>query len=377
MTQSQRNTELLFELVRCEIWRGEPNTTLFKEEVDWSGVLQLSLEQSLLGIIYNALAKLPKESQPSRDNLFKLHRIVTRNRQQYEYHRQIACEIMESLQLVGVPNAVLIKGINISENYPDPSARTYGDIDILIGNTYYDKAIKVSNGAEDCKEDFKHFEFNYKGIPIELHRFITSSETIVDSGKELVAWLDEALLSGEYTTQMEVDSIQIRVPDATFNAFYIFLHAHHHIIRGGIGLRQICDWVLLLHAKRSEINYKVVQMLLQRHDLTKMWDIFISLAIDHLGLPPTDYPLAYNASKEDVELILNVIIERGNFGQYAQRGVQPKGFLAEQLFKLKYNVNELDFLVKIDRKRGLKTILNVVFGGLKRSVRKAKELNKK
>ncbi len=364
MSNLQQNRELLLELVKCEIWSRDPDLTLFNRgEFDWRELLHLAAQQSLYGVLYNSILKLPKELQPDRTQIFKLHQIVIRNRQQFEHHTQVAAEVMERLQLVGAPSATLLKGLSVSRNYPDPSARMCGDIDIFVGDEAYPQAITIAEGDE-FKEDHKHFEFDYKRVSIEIHRFITSSETIIDRGEELVRWLDDALLGGEYNSTMELNGVTIKSPNATFNAIYIFLHAHHHLIRGGIGLRQICDWALILESQRDQIDYEVVERLLKRHNMTKIWNIFIALIINHLGFNPSNYPLTYNAKAKDIELVLDVVLERGNFGQSIDRGAVPKGYLSGQLFKLRYNIREIGFFMKIDLWQGIKLLSKVIFIGL-------------
>lgn len=44
----------------------------------------------------------------------------------------------------------------------------------------------------------------------------------------------------------EVEDQKVAMFNATFNAFYVFMHLYHHFLQVGVGLRQVCDWMLIM-----------------------------------------------------------------------------------------------------------------------------------
>ncbi|MFR9619746.1 MAG: nucleotidyltransferase family protein [Rikenellaceae bacterium] len=368
MDREQGRQQLLLELMRCEIWGREIDLSLFERTpIDWSQILNMAQQQAVLGVVANSIARLPLALQPSREVQIKLHHRVTLNRQQYHYQAAVAGDILEDLKSVGVDRGVVLKGLGMSQNYPDPSARMCGDIDIFVGEQMYHRSREICTDPE-CTENPMHYEFHYKGVPVELHRSVTSAEEIDRRGKELVAWFNQALLTSSRVELVDVCGTKIETPDATFNAIYIFLHAYRHLVKGGIGLRQICDWALVLDGRSQQIDYAVVEQLLERHDLRRMWDVFIQMINIYLGFDMSKYPLACSASSESAGLVMDVILDRGNFGQYAKRTKFSKIYAIKQLQTLIVRIRELDFLMRIDRRRGIKTMLSIVFGGLGRTV---------
>lgn len=44
------------------------------------------------------------------------------------------------------------------------------------------------------------------------------------------------------------------MPRAEEDVVYVFAHILQHFFKGGIGLRQICDWCRLLYTYRDSLN---------------------------------------------------------------------------------------------------------------------------
>ncbi|MDE6807177.1 MAG: nucleotidyltransferase family protein, partial [Prevotella sp.] len=98
---------------------------------------------------------------------------------------------------------------------------------------------------------------------------------------------------------------------------FVFLHMYHHFINGGVGLRHLCDWVMLLHAHKDDINRQELQKQLRSFRLLRAWRIFTPIAVHYLGLLEMECPFYSVEYSRKSDRILAMILREGNFGRYA------------------------------------------------------------
>ena len=59
----------------------------------------------------------------------------------------------------------------------------------------------------------------------------------------------------------------VLLPHADNDVIFVFTHILQHFFKGGIGVRQICDWCRLLWTYRNEIDHSKLEMRLKRMNL--------------------------------------------------------------------------------------------------------------
>ncbi len=246
--------EQLLELIRCELQSTSPNHSLFAGDVDWSEILNLAAKQSVVGIISTSLEKLPTELCANRIQLMKLHKHVTLNRITRAKHIKALDNITKLLQKEGVERPVLLKGLGVSNNYPDPTLRQHGDIDIYIGSKKYDHIRQVIHEKQNLIEHGctdTHCAFIFEDVHIEIHRYTTSTRSIAIHAKEFTRWTEE-MLKGDKLREEQIDGVTVYLPPYNYDAVYIFYHAWKHFMVGGIGLRQLCDWCCYIDTHQTK-----------------------------------------------------------------------------------------------------------------------------
>jgi len=138
----------------------------------------------------------------------------------------------------------ILKGISVSMYYPEPLHRPLGDIDILVDEENYDKAIDLLTGSTD--RDLEHYEhkfhyhFTFEGITIEIHKFMTEY-----SDDKYGEFLKEHLKSA-------LDSIEIKqykcynfpVLSPEYQIISLLLHTQRHFFEHRTNLRMICDYAM-------------------------------------------------------------------------------------------------------------------------------------
>lgn len=109
---------------------------------------------------------------------------------------------------------------------------------------------------------------------------------------------------------------QVFMLSAENDIAYVFSHILDHFYKGGIGLRQICDWTRLIWKYRDSLNGRLLEMWIKKMGVATEWKAFAAFAVDWLGMPLTAMPF-YSPdakwSKKAVK-IKDFVLEVGNFG---------------------------------------------------------------
>ena len=101
-------------------------------------------------------------------------------------------------------------------------------------------------------------------------------------------------------------------------------------------MRHVCDWMCLLHAYAGKFDKSQTAALLKEFGLTRAARLFGAIAVEYLGLPAKDLPLAYRTQDlSDAQWLLSTILQEGNFGRYdTQRKKRPKGYWRSKWYTL-------------------------------------------
>jgi hypothetical protein len=122
---------------------------------------------------------------------------------------------------------------------------------------------------------------------------------------------------------------------APFAVCYAFLHAVHHLLSSGIGLRHVCDYAILLHTHHSASDRAWLTRAFGSLGMQRMAAAFEQVIRFLLKMDPGEFPafprlhLSHAQQTADEELLLSDILESGNFGKYDERITpRPRGYWA-------------------------------------------------
>lgn len=326
MTRPQQQ---FLELLRSGLWGKPADASIFQGEIDWQSIVRIAKEQTVQVLVANGIETLPKELWPPKAAIFKLMEYKSTTVKMHHLLNSVLAKITTALNAEGIPS-VLLKGQGLAQNYLIPESRICGDIDLYVGEENIDRACEVIAGLTDEPQDPEegltgeemHRHLKVDGVVIEVHRkaLATYSSRLT---KQLNKWtknnLDNNFHNQELPT-IDFNQVSVKVPAADFNSVFILHHAAHHMMRGGIGFRQLCDWALYLREHHSEINTKKLKTTLRRLNVIKVWKEFGRFSVSILGLEPQCLPLAPQKLNctNGTSYILNEIFANGNFGHYKQ-----------------------------------------------------------
>lgn len=323
---------VLLSLLRSALWDTAPEPV--PADVDWAEVMKLASRQTVTGLVADAVVRLPESSRPDADTMRRLQMMRVANIRSHALLNAKLAEVLKLFRAAGI-RPVLLKGQGLAANYPDPTARQCGDLDIYVGDEAYDKACTLAvekyGVHEEDSESIKHYHLNSAGVDIEIHRLAESLPGI-SADRKYQKWTLHHLQQSELR-KLDIGGVEVEVPPVAFDAVYILNHTWHHFINGGIGLRQVCDWVLYLHRFHKQIDAACLRKDLKDFGLETVWKRFSYIAVNHLGLPPDECPL-YEVDNPRLAMnVLQRILDEGNFGRYSKwrKKPRPKDYTAGKL----------------------------------------------
>ena len=98
------------------------------------------------------------------------------------------------------------------------------------------------------------------------------------------------LLDDTPTATFELNGQKIATLEPTLHAFYIFQHLYEHLMELGVGLRQFCDWAVMMHSCREQIDHAKLRQYAETLGMDKAMRACGVILIDYLGLPEEDFP---------------------------------------------------------------------------------------
>lgn len=314
-----RYQQQFIELLRAGLWGEKADESLFRGGVDWKEVLKIARQQTVQGVVCDSIETLPAELWPPKEVLHRLMMDRTKNVQMHGLLNRIVKDVVAELDSNGVPS-VLLKGQGVAQNYRRPESRSCGDIDLYVGMDNFHKAGEIigrMTGEEAGPESDHHIQLHFKGVEIELHKKADYMPG-VSMNRDLQAWTVASLDQNSGTPRLgtwDNSGTAVQLAPATFDAFFILHHAVRHMTTGGIGFRQLCDWTMYLHKRHAQVDTSLLQEKLERFRMTSVWEEFGILAVNILGLPAEELPLApARMDSAKTEKILRQIFISGNFG---------------------------------------------------------------
>lgn len=209
---------------------------------------------------------------------------------------------------------VLMKGAGLAALYPEPSMRSWGDIDLFVGKQQYHAACAVMRETfpkalkfDEELDHYKHYNLIADGISIEIHRITVSLTHPLDARR--YARIEAYGMSHAIPITGNPSPVTLQIPEPTFNALFVFLHAWEHMLSAGANLRQLYDLTLLLHHYAEVIDRKRLVRWLKALHLYDAWCVMMSIAVEDLGLSPQEAPGYSEALTDRADRLLNDLLE--------------------------------------------------------------------
>ena len=361
------NRQVFFSLLRAGLWE-QPVQLSGMGEVDFDGLFRVAEEQSVVGLVAAGLEHVEDRKITKPQALPFLKKVFAAETRNAEMNRFVA-DLFTKLRKAGI-QAILVKGQGIAQCYERPQWRSAGDVDLLLDAENYEKAKSflspLASSVDKEVAENKHLGMTIDSWKVELHGTLHGhiskvADAVVDQVQE------EMLSQGAFRIWKNGET-DVPLPASDCDVVFIFSHILQHFFLGGIGLRQICDWVRLLWTYRGSIDRNLLESRIREMRLMTEWKAFAALAVDYLGLPPEAMPF-YDSSarwKRKAHRISAFILRVGNFGHNRDSSIYTKyPYLVYKAISFGRHVGdffEQCFIFPLD---SLRAFVRMITGGVK------------
>lgn len=330
-----RQTEdQFFALLRSGLWNEVPDRIPFAGCTDWEALYRLSLDQTVVPLVTDGINRLPREflpSEPERLDPFLGDMMVTAKR-----NRVLDAFIPKLFNALADIPVVLVKGQSLAQDYLEPERRQPGDIDLLLMPASYEaaKAVLLPKATKVLEEQAEiwHQGMHFHNIEVEIHGSVS---TLISKrlDRKLAVLLEEQF-DGRTFPSVSIGGAGIPVPEADFNAIYIFVHFLQHYWSGGVGLRQLTDWMVFVSVHKRDIHPVILERRLHEFGLLHLWKVFTGFVQEYLGCPAEKLPLAAKPDPKKNARIWKYIRRSGNFGKNQDRSRKKESYLVRKFHSL-------------------------------------------
>ena len=194
---------------------------------------------------------------------------------------------------------VILKGTSAAQYYPHPEYRTMGDIDIMTRREDLETARQelIDKGYCVINELNREITFRKNGIVIELHRrFATLNDP------EQAKYLDDLIIENIVPSHVLPDMV---------NGLVLLEHIDQHM-EGGIGLRQIIDWMMFVDKCLPDDKWADFEKIVDNIGLKTLAVTITRMCEMYLGLECREW--CTNVDEQLCKQLMDYILYNGNFG---------------------------------------------------------------
>lgn len=372
MKQANKNIDVFFALVRVGLWAdADVNLGLnLPENVDWGEVYLLAGEQSVIGLVLAGIET--SNLRPPQELLLQWIGEVQLLEQQNKAMNLFISELIEKMRAAGI-YTLLVKGQGVAQCYEKPLWRSCGDVDFYLSNDNYEQAkeflIPLAESVEPEGEYQKHLNMTIDSWVVELHGSMRCG--LSRSMDKVIDGIHHDIFYGGNVRSWQNGNTQIFLPSAGNDVLIVFTHFLKHFFKGGIGLRQICDWCRLLWAYRDTVDYKQLEKRLTSAGLMTEWKAFGAFAVEYLGMPKETMPF-YSANerwKNKAKKIMQLTIDSDDIERLDKSYFTKYSYVKRKTVSFGRRCGDLFRVAKVFPGASLRFFPSIVFRGLKSAAR--------
>ena len=266
------------------------------EGIDWEQVMQLSYMHSLSVIAadgYSAVKAAKPDARLGIDNknLWRKKAAWLSDslsaQADYDKYRSFIRSIAKFYARHDIP-MMLLKGYGLSLNYPVPSHRPMGDVDIYLFGKWQEADALIRGKGIEVKDDCEHHtKFLANGFSVENHydfinvRIRCSSRSLEKIFKQLAT--DQL----EFT---DLDGVKVYLPSPNLNALFLLRHTAGHFASEGIMLRPLLDWGFFVEKHGGKVDWKWLVQTARDYNMHIFLSAMNNICVSYLGFDASIFP---------------------------------------------------------------------------------------
>ena len=304
---------------------------------EWTQLYRSAVEQSLVGVLYDALQHLPEQQRPPKPLMRKWFSDTNSIERKYVQLTQLTLSVVRRFESDGY-RVCLLKGIGNSLHYPNPKVRQCGDVDVWLDASPAECIRYAHRYRPGTKALYHNVEMPVNSqLEVDIH--YRPSHLYTPWGNKraqrlFLQWKEEQFCHSVPLVEGE----SVAVPTVRFNLVYLICHFNQHLFNEGIGFRQLMDYYYILADATDEDRQSAMAMVehiglgkLARALMYIMKEVF--LMDDRLLLAEVDEPTG--------RFLLQEILATGNFGQFGEDAEKKRNKVERNWRRLRHNFHLL------------------------------------
>lgn len=282
MTKQQ---EILIKLVRLGIITDLSGRYIFYNHpltIDWDDLWDMAGRQGVSAIVLDGIEKMPQTIRPPQETLLQWIGEVLQNYEaRYEDYRHKIGKLAEFYNKHGYRMMVL-KGYGLSLNYPKPSHRPCGDIDIWLFGKQKEADSVISNecGITVDKGHHHHTVFEWEDYTVENHYDFVNVHYGHKNAELEISFKE---LAQDDTNVVVVDGQAVYLPSVNLHALFLLRHCMQDFAAAEMNLRQLLDWGFFVKKHTSEIDWKWLYQMLEQFKMKDFFNCINAICVEELG----------------------------------------------------------------------------------------------
>ena len=313
-----RNIKVFFSLLQAGLWN-KPIAALAEFPLtasEWNSLYRAAVDQTVEGLIFDGLQRLPKEFLPPRALLMQWLVRVEKIEQRNRWMNSILADQALFFEKANL-QPILLKGQGLASCYANPLRRMCGDIDWYFPTKKaYQSAVVTVAAAGVSVDHTAGFSASYlwDGCEIELHQKMFDLYNPF-SWRYLAAFENKEAAHGSL---LSVGEAKVKLASPMVQSLQVNAHILKHLLSFGIGLRQLCDAACLYVYYAKELDGGRLKAIYSRLKLTKWIGLLHEILINYVGMPKQYLPFTVE-NKTSADWMMREIWQAGNFGFYDAR----------------------------------------------------------
>ncbi len=224
--------------------------------------------------------------------------------------------------LQGIPY-VILKGQASAYYYPEPGLRQAGDVDFLIDTKKRDEVgrmLETDGYVKDKHAEDHNFHWLYqKGNEVlEMH---WEAPGIPIDGRDVICEYLDNIIDDAVLVESEQGSYYM--PSPFHHGLVLLLHSASHLTAGGIGLRQLCDWLTFENSLSDQDFVRMFEEPLRRIGLWKFAQVMTRTGVLYLGCRARTW--CDDIDDKLCKAFIEDVLDAGNLGHKdSKRGDESK-----------------------------------------------------
>lgn len=256
--------------------------------------------------------------------------------------------LLRELKQNGV-ECVWLKGETLAKLYAYPETRTFGDADILVNPDDEQKALDflkskgfTVNHRTDSANHSECVSEKYGVIELHISLYYRQMNEIWFNSEDMLK--EPYIDCGDYKSLGFTDGF-----------LFCFLHAVKHFLSNGLSLRQVIDVLLYIKNYNQRIDWERVLKILGGLKYKDFLFSLIGIGVEYMGFSLEEL-LECSWQNDHIELILNDILECGNFGKNKHFGNDLYQAYSEKRYKACKDEGYDEYVTRDRRKNAAKMV---------------------